>query len=390
MKVGISISLYNKFEDLGILLDIIRENWEDRYYVSVCSNHPNAEERVEKYRSKIDYFKKGHDIKYYPDKGGILDNKKYRIHNSILTACRGALSGPGVSHVFHVHTDAWQLSEKSLRSLINEMNENNASAAFKVNPSKFARRYPPGSLPDQLWMIDAKDAESANFFDSKALDFPPSDSVHYMWPMLFLAHFGLGRLYQYSDRSEETLWNGTSAQGNIARPMFYNSKYGQVHIATEDFEGSLGKSLQAYYLKKYNLNKGKNISNFVDKYQIKKGDLFKRLSRWIGGLNENLKWYGLSVNDFDHDMRKIRPFIDEKTAIEKWKYAIKEETKDTVVGKILEGVYSLFKTSADREMPVPQRTQTLEDYYRSVLQREDFPEESLGKSTVLSGKNNKK
>ncbi|MXR51001.1 hypothetical protein GRX03_05185 [Halovenus sp. WSH3] len=35
---AVSISLYDKFVDLSILVDVIRHNWEGDYYISVCSN----------------------------------------------------------------------------------------------------------------------------------------------------------------------------------------------------------------------------------------------------------------------------------------------------------------------------------------------------------------
>jgi len=45
-KIGIAISLYNKFEELGVLIDIIRKNWKNKYFISVCSNYPNAQEYI--------------------------------------------------------------------------------------------------------------------------------------------------------------------------------------------------------------------------------------------------------------------------------------------------------------------------------------------------------
>lgn len=383
MRYAISISTYDKYDELGVILDIVRENWSDNYYISVCSNHPNADEKIKKYKDKIDKFETGDDIRYNPSSENTSTNLKYRIHNSILTACRGALTGTNISHILHVHADAWQLSERSLKTLINEMKENDASAAFKIETPKFVRKYPPGHMIDQLWVIDAKDAKSTGFFDCKALDFPTSESSHYIWPMLCLVHFGMGKVYQYSNRSEEVLWNGTEAQGNIARPMFYNPKRGQVHIASEDFKGDLGKSLQVYYLLKHGLVEGKNIQKYIEKYRIGEEELFNRLEKWMSNLNEKLNWYGLSVDDFDHNIQDINSFLDKTSSMEKWKYVFVERLGGTTLWKILKGIYSLLKTKTKDPSPDVEKSQMLENYYQTVLQREDFPQKSLGKTTII-------
>jgi hypothetical protein len=383
MVIGISVSLYDKFDDLGILLDIVRRNWEDNYYISVCSNHPEADKKITPYEDDIDHFEQGAQIRYDPSDESTKDNRKYRVHDTILTACQGAISSSEVSHVFHVHADAWQLSELSLRTLIEELEANDASVAFKIESEKFDQRYPPGVFPDQMWLIDAEEARRENFFDKKALDFPPSWSVHFLWPMICLSHFGWGRIYQYSNRTEERLWDETPVRGNPARPMFFNPEYGQVHIATEDFRGDYGKALQAHFLREFGLTDGERIQPFLEQYAIDEGDLFARLNEWISDLNSQLRWYGLSVEDFDYDMRKIRPLLDDTSAAGKLKRGAEVRTEGTRIGIILRSLISLIKLG-ESESDVGLRGQMLDDYYQQVLQRDDFPEKSLGESTIFA------
>jgi hypothetical protein len=398
MNVGISVSLYDKFEDLGILLDIVRHNWEDEYYISVCSNHPDANEKIAPYKDDIDHFEQGAQIRYNPSDESTINNKMYRVHDTILRGCRGALSGPGVSHVFHVHADAWQLSEASLHSLVDELYKNDASVAFKINSARFKRRYPPGVLPDQMWLIDADDAKETGFFDRKALDFPPMMGVHCLWPILCLSHFGWGGVYQYSNRTEEVLWDGTPVQGNEARPMFFNPEYGQTHIATEDFQDELGKSLQAHYLNKYDVTEGNRIQNLFHNHKISEKKLFNLLNQWISGLNNQLRWYGLSVNEMDYDMRHIQPFLNEKSKVEKLKYGVSTiiglpqlkialgGMEDTLIKRIIKSMYLLFKSS-DSNLAKSQKemleNKMLDEYYRSVLRQEHFPPEALGDNTIF-------
>ena len=38
---AIAISVYDKFDEVKILVDIIRENWEHKYFITLCYyNHP--------------------------------------------------------------------------------------------------------------------------------------------------------------------------------------------------------------------------------------------------------------------------------------------------------------------------------------------------------------
>jgi hypothetical protein len=58
------ISLYDKFEELSILVDTIRENWGGQYYISVSSNHPNAQQRAKKLSTDVYEFSQGAQIRY--------------------------------------------------------------------------------------------------------------------------------------------------------------------------------------------------------------------------------------------------------------------------------------------------------------------------------------
>jgi len=39
---GIAISFYDKFDELAVLVDIIRHNWDEEYYIVVSSKHSDA------------------------------------------------------------------------------------------------------------------------------------------------------------------------------------------------------------------------------------------------------------------------------------------------------------------------------------------------------------
>jgi hypothetical protein len=59
---GIAVSVYDKFDDLAILVDIIRENWEDQYYIAVCCKHKDAKTKLSDV--DIDCLVRGDNIPY--------------------------------------------------------------------------------------------------------------------------------------------------------------------------------------------------------------------------------------------------------------------------------------------------------------------------------------
>jgi hypothetical protein len=386
MTVGISISLYNKFNDLGILLDIVRHNWEQEYYVSVCSNHPDAHDRIGPYEDRINHFEQGDQISYDPsDEYSFRNaaNRWYRVYDTISTACNGALADDNVDYVMHFHADAWQLSEDALYGIIGEMEAEDASVAFKIQSDTFEQHR---VFPDQFWLIDANDARDVGFFQWDALDFPPRLSTHQILPMLCLAHFGWGGIYQYSTRADGVHWDGMSVleAGNAVRPMLYSPKHHHVHIANEDFPEGLGKSLQVHYLDKYGLDDGEHIESLFAAHQMPKDELFDRLDRYLSDLNSQLRWYGLSVDDFGRDMRKILPLIEQPMGADKLKNLVRIHTEGTIAGEVLEAVYTKLTQNSTEAENGGLKTQFLRDYYQEQLALGDYPEETIAEGTVIS------
>ncbi|WP_152418646.1 hypothetical protein [Halorubrum distributum] len=364
--IGISISLYDKFDDLGILVDIIRENWEGNYFISVCSNHPEAEDRIADLNSDIDSFQQGADIKYDSSMDDFRRsaNLKYRVFNTIRTAVRGAIAAD-VDYVMHLHADAWQLSEEKLQQLIQDMKERNAAVAFKGRTNFFQDRYTPGHFSDQFIIYDAQAANSVDLFEREAMDFPPQYVIHQILPMICLVKFGWEKLYHYSTRSEEEHWDGTPILEvrNPARPMLYNPKYEQLHIATEDFSNDLGKSLQAYYLQKHNITDGYHIKKLNETYSISKDDLFRQIENYFDSMDKKLRWYGLSVDSFGRNVNHIEPFL-EKSLFGKLKTVPKLHAKtaaEIALNKFLDG------TETDPAQSVHQ-------LYANRLDPDDYPE----------------
>ena len=60
---AIAISVYDKFDEVKILVDIIRENWEHKYFITLCCNHPEGENHLG--ALLIDSYVQGDPIPYF-------------------------------------------------------------------------------------------------------------------------------------------------------------------------------------------------------------------------------------------------------------------------------------------------------------------------------------
>jgi hypothetical protein len=206
---GIAISLYDKFEDLAVLVDIIRTNWENNYFISVCSNHPEAEQRIGDLNLDLDAFEKGAQIRYQDTESGPRSGNTLclRIYNTLRTACLPAIKHNDVEHVMHLHADAWPLSEKGFLRVINEAIENDAGVAFSTHTTTFIENFPPGTFEDQFIVFDCELAEENDLFAYRPLQLLPI-TPHYLLPMLTIGSFGWHRHHQYDRKKSPTLgWN---------------------------------------------------------------------------------------------------------------------------------------------------------------------------------------
>jgi hypothetical protein len=393
---GIAISLYDKFEEISILVDIIRENWDEKYYISVSSNHPSAQQRAEELDIDVDEFSQGAQIRYDDSlpgpRGG--NNLHYRIYNNFRTASRPVIKNENVEYMMHLHADAWPLSESGLYDVIDEMERKDVAVAFPSMTKHFTGRYPPGTFEDQFIVFDTKSARDVNLFEHSTVEFPPT-SIHYLLPMICIVKFGWGDIYQYTNGSEREHWDGTPSTKikNDARPMFFNPKFDQLHIAAEDFDGSLGKELQAHYLSKFNLNRGKSISEFIDKHHRSKDQLFADLESYLENINKQLP-PGVSVDTFGRDIRVVRQYISEESNLEKIKI-LAQQNSDTILYPVMKGFYRsirrLFNASDGPNHAYNQYpSKLINDVFRDELSKQDLPEEMHAEFESSFGKSQKK
>jgi len=375
---GIAVSLYDKFDDLAVLVDIIRHNWKDDYYISVCSNHPDAEDRLANFDINVDEFHQGAQIRYDDSLPGPRsgNNLSYRIYNNIRTACRPVIKNDDVDYLMHLHADAWQLSESGFTDIIEEMEQEDAAVAFPSQTDIFDGLHPPGSLEDQFIVFDVDAARDVNLFNRQTLDFPPT-GIHQLLSMICIVKFGWGRMHHYTNGSEREHWDGTSSTEikNDARPMFFNPKYDQLHIATGDFDGSLGQELQAHYLSEYGIENGPHIKQLLEEHHRSREELFANLEAYLESLNEKLP-IGVSVDTFGRDIRIIRRYLKSESRIERLQMIVGQH-EDSFAYPTLEGLFESFQRlrgSSKHDGSYNKYPETsLDEFYRRDLDMKDFP-----------------
>ncbi|WP_254761521.1 hypothetical protein [Natrinema marinum] len=378
---AIAVSLYDKFDDLAVLVDIIRHNWEEDYYILVCSNHPDAHKKISAIEGEIDFFEQGAQIRY-DDLSAVSrsrNNLSFRIYDSIRTSCRAAFAKDDVDYVMHLHADAWPLSEEEFKSLIQDMEQNNYSVAFPSNTRAFMDKYSPGSFEDNFLVFDAADAAAVNLFEHSPLELPPT-WIHQILPFLCIPKFGWGKIYQYTNGAEREHWDGKpSAEiSNDARPMFHNPTFGQVHIAKEDFASELGKALQSYYLRDYGITDGEYVQQLLDDYELPDDELFRRLDAYLERFNDELKWYLLSDDSFGRDIRKIKEFLEEKSLPEKAIISVERNSENLFIQPLLKGAFKSIKqliTDSPPESYNKYPNQSINDRFKRDLKESDFPKE---------------
>jgi hypothetical protein len=214
--------------------------------------------------------------------------------------------------------------------------------------------------------------------EQESLEFPPM-SIHLLLMMACTVRFGWGGLYQYSNGSERIHWDGLPSTEikNDARPMFYNPDYDQVHVATGDFEGELGKELQAHYLQEHGVTSGENIQEFLDEHHRDKAELFDELNDYLESLNHQLP-PGISVETFGRDIRVIREYLNTESVVGRLKLLVTQH-QDSVFYPAVKGIFDAVQraTGSDECDNWYNRypDKSINDLFRDELQKEDFPAE---------------
>jgi|GEM_PF-2582401 len=287
---GIAISLYDKFDELGVLVDILRENFEEKYYIAVCSDHEAAASEVESL--DVDEFVPGSGITYPVDgsRERELINRSSRIFESIKRACQ-ACAASGCEYVMHLHGDAWPLDEGTIDTLIERLEDSDKKVA--VRGPGFSYRAPRfvGHVMDQFFLYDTEYFNKISFFDVNPLDLMPHTSIHTVFMLRLLGCATRSRIYFYSSMCEDLYWDGQKkdeTQVPHVRPAVFDPDWKLLHVAADDFPEEYGKHVQAMYLNRFDLTEGNSIESFLEQYSYPEDDLLSELATIERSLNRRL------------------------------------------------------------------------------------------------------
>lgn len=369
---AIAISVYDKFDEVKILVDIIRENWEKEYFITVCCNHPEGENELGSL--SIDSYVQGDPVTFYPGKPRI--NIRYRVIDCIRKSCQEALKFSPKT-IMHLHSDAWPLNEKKYLQLIDEMNNKKAKLALRgFGYGVYPGSSPLGHVDDMFFIADAKHAKKVELFDIRPLALlPHKQSIHGMLNTVFLAKVGLDKIYHYDNHMHMVLWKGKQKIMPFSRgkPVIYDERYGFLHLHKQSFIEDFGAKVQSIYLKQEGLDKGKFIEKFINENYDDPKKVFDYLDNLENKLNFKLKWIGFKPEDFGQEyvskinfLKKVksRPVLIIKNLIARLVWPLFKK-----MSLLLRIPPSYYKDSFTRGGFWPQ---TIEEYYNKELDKEDF------------------
>jgi len=312
MKIGFAITTYNKFEEAKILFDIIRKEFKGDYPISFCSNHPSAKNFVKKEKPEI--FTQG--INYPLSPGPIpLPSKRrtlliMRATDTIQKSCQGVLK-LNVDYIIHMHSDAWVLNEKKLRTLIERIIEKKKKFAVRgLGFSWMGTDTPLGHVDDHFFVFDRKFAIEKKFFDFNVEEFWPHKlSIHGILAVNLISKIGLNNIWYYKNAEKLEYWDGKKLiiPGDHLKPAVYDPEYEMMHVHRASFPEEYGKKVQALYLKKAGFKNSEYIQNFIQKYYISESKLINDIQNEENKLNRKLKvqlYYLNRVNTRDFTKKR--------------------------------------------------------------------------------------
>ncbi len=388
---GIAISLYDKFDELAVFVDMIRSDWEDEYFISVCCAHPDGEEAIAERGITVDCYVQGGRVHFTPDmpsENGAVSrkgvNRTARILDSMFLACQAALSErDDVETVMHCHADAWPLSEQKLEELIEEMYARDRRLAIRGLGLEWREpNNPLGVVMDQFFIFDSEFAEERSLFDADPLTLLPHKSIHNALSILLLGRAGLDNIWYYSLMKDDLQWDGTPVELPYigVRPGIYNPEWELLHIATDEFPDDLGKSVQAHYLETHGNWTGETVTSYIEEYH--REDTFERVLQHEERLNDILKRRGFDIKKQGRKFSQMQALIEESS--DSPLAAAKRFLKQRVAKELLFRFLSAIPAERFSHLGDPRTRKfyhdaewpgSLVEAYRTTLDRDDFPDD---------------
>ena len=311
MKLGVAVSVYDKFEELRILLDILN-SFESVNQVVVIRNDKASNDDFIKY--KIDeHCTKVIEIDSYK----FL--KKSSIKNESITARVWESQRQGLielsednDFVIHTHSDGWILNEFKLLNIIDIISKSNKVMAFRGPGLSYRNSKGEilGKLDDHFYILKGSFIKDSNFIRRSPLSLPLDIlNIHGILAFWIHAEISFEKTINYENFTEVYDWEGkiiknSNINAPMLRPLNFSNKFLLVHIHTSDFDLNYGKSFQAYFLKRFLVEKSDFIKEFISKNFLELEKIVHEQNRIIKRKRSILNFLG-----YNYVYHKNNPFI---------------------------------------------------------------------------------
>ncbi len=153
----------------------------------------------------------------------------------------------------------------------------------------------------------------SGFFDFDPLDMMPHKlTTHGMMCIQVLSRIGLRRFYLYHDMSGCEVWPGRAKRlpWYPVKPASFDPLRKFLHLHRQSFPGDLGSQLQATYLRKHGITKGRYIEAFLDRYRMPEELLVATLNQIEQETSNQLRALGVHPEPFAQEPKVLQEMLE--------------------------------------------------------------------------------
>lgn len=320
-SVALAISVYDRFDDVRILVDIVRHHWPGRHEIYVCSSSHEARSALRDVA--IDDLIATSDIPFDPGAGP--DHTRVQLGLRVLDSIRrvcGRAAQSTVRWSMHVHADAYPLAFERVEGLTARMAGGGRSFAGRgFGFGFYVHDCPVGELDDMFFVYENAQARDRGLWDFNLFDFLPHKvSMHGALPLLVMGRIGFRRYLHYARQEAAVHWDGRSVARpplNASVPMYYDPQHAFLHLHENAFPGDLGRQLKAHYLRSHGLTKGPAIEAYLARWDADSETLFLALRETEERLYAFWRTLGLESfarRTYDRQFTKMQQVINQYQA----------------------------------------------------------------------------
>lgn len=308
-KIGFCISVYDKFEETRILIELIR-NYSFINEIILLRNDNVNQEEFEKYEIQSLCDRVVENSKYRYLKGDKTSNEASitaRIWEAQRTGMLIAAQKNDI--VIHTHADGWLLKENFLFEVCEKFEKHNLDFAFRGPGLSYRNNKGEllGKLDDHFYIVASSKIKKSIFLQKEVFELPIDClNIHGILAFWLTAEFEVSKTWHYDDFTEVLNWMGQKIMVEneipMLRPLHYTEKQSILHIHRKDFINErLAKELQAYYLRTNStVRPGSYTELFVSKYYRDLELIQKEISFKIGLKLPFIKALGINTK-FHHN-----------------------------------------------------------------------------------------